>query len=472
MLRTLFFIVKLAVVVLVAVWLANRPGDVVLQWFGYRIETSVGILLLVALLIGVVIALLYRWWGLLRSAPRKIGKVHQESRARRGYKALTQGMVAVAAGDAEEAQRWARKADGLLDQPPLTMLLSAQAAQLDGDDKAAKRYFEAMLERDETRFLGLRGLLMQALRDKDDTAALNYARQAYALRPKTPWVLDMLFDLSERNGDLIAAEQALREATRLKQLPPADSSRKRALLLVEQAQAAAGNGDRDAALRLAKQAHKLSADLVPATLLQAELMIDAGRGRDAARLLEKAWPAKPHPDLAAAYRRARSQAGERDSIEMLKAVERLVAAVPSHTESRLALAEAALDAKLWGEARRYLADAAGTDGVLPSERICRLMAGLEEAEHGDGARARDWWLKAAEAQPDPAWVCSACGAVAERWTARCGACNAFDTLDWTTPPRVAGPLVTLEEEPVAPALPKVVEETPGKTAEAVPAPPQ
>ena len=32
------------------------------------------------------------------------------------------------------------------------MLLSAQAAQLAGDDKAAERFFTAMLERRETRF--------------------------------------------------------------------------------------------------------------------------------------------------------------------------------------------------------------------------------------------------------------------------------------------------------------------------------
>ena len=63
MLRALLFIVKLAVLVLVAVWLANRPGDVVLEWFGYRVETSVGILLLAALLVGVAAG------GVLRDHP-------------------------------------------------------------------------------------------------------------------------------------------------------------------------------------------------------------------------------------------------------------------------------------------------------------------------------------------------------------------------------------------------------------------
>ena len=481
MLRSWVFIIKLAILVLIAIWLANWEGRasfdlpgygldlwfVQFSWPSYRIDLPVGLLLLPVILIW-MLAVLYVWvTRAVRRAPKSVGEAVDRRRQKRGYQALTQGMVAVAAGDADEAQRWARKADGLLNEPPLTMLLSAQAAQLGGDERAAKRYFEAMLERDEMRFLGLRGLLMQAVREGDDKAALDFARQAYALRPKTPWVLDMLFDLSERSGDLEAADQALREAARYKQLPAATAERKRAVLLTERALAARATGDREAALKLAREAHKLSPALVPAGQLTAELLVENGRAREAARLLEKCWPMQPHPALVAVYRRSLSERGQAGDggIAMLQGLERLVAAAPTHLESRLALAEAALEAKLWGEARRYLTDAAktadgpgasgpgtlgpgtlgpGTHAGGPSERICRLMARLEEAEHGDGLRARDWWLKAGEAAPDPAWVCGECGAVAVRWAARCGACHAFDSLSWTPPPRVEGPLVTLQ----------------------------
>jgi len=83
-------------------------------------------------------------------------------------------------GDAEEAQKFARKADVLLAEPPLTLLLSAQAAQLNGDDQAAQRYFMAMIERKETEFLGLRGLIMHALRGGDEATALTLIERAKA----------------------------------------------------------------------------------------------------------------------------------------------------------------------------------------------------------------------------------------------------------------------------------------------------
>ncbi|MFQ6018606.1 MAG: heme biosynthesis protein HemY [Kiloniellaceae bacterium] len=459
MARVLWFCLKLVALVAVAVLLADLPGEVsvelpgyridviffALEWPGYRLDTSVGMLALGLGLVAAAAALGYRFWRFLIRAPGDIGRAVQAGRRRRGYKALTQGMVAVAAGEAEEAARWAKKAGALLDEPPLTMLLSAQAAQLTGDEAAARRYFTSMLDSEETRFLGLRGLLRQALRDGDDKAALGYVRRAHALRPRTPWVLTALFDLSERRGDFKTAERAVKEAARIKALSAGEANRRRAVLLLERAMAAHGGGDR-AALKAAREALRLAPDLVPGALFLAERLVAAGQGAKAAKVLEKTWGLAPHPELARLYLAARPAD---DGIERLQRLGRLTAAEPEHPESHRTLPRAAFEARLWGEARRHLKAAAAADGLdgAPSESICRLMAELEEAEHGDAGAARAWLVRAAEAPADPGWVCGACGAVADAWSPRCGACAAFDALAWRRPPRVAG----LETRPEAPA---------------------
>jgi len=445
MLRTLLFIVQLTVVVLVAVWLANWGGSVDiavpavdqdlgfarLAWESHEIHTTIGLLLLAAIVFGVAMVVLYRLWFSLRRAPGQLGSMVESNRQKRGYRALTQGMVAVAAGEVDEARKWARKADELLNEPPLTRLLAAQAAQLDGDEAAAKRYFTQMLQREDTRFLGLRGLLTQALREGDEAAARGFVRQAYAMRPKTPWVLSTLFDLTEKAGELEAADKALKEAARLKVRPVETARRQRSVLLVERAQAARTAGDLTAALGFVREARKLEPGLVPATVLQAELQIAHGRRRDAARLLERAWQLSPHPELVTAYRATQTS---NDPIERFKGLGKLTAGRPADRESALALGEAALEASLWGEARRHLGHAAEP---APDERMCRLMARLVDAEHGDMAKAREWLLKASDAPAAPSWVCSGCGTAAGHWTARCEACAAFDGLAWRTPPRVA-----------------------------------
>ena len=87
-------------------------------------------------------------------------------------------------------------------------------------------------------------------------------------------------------------------------------------------------------------------------------------------------------------------------------------------------------AKLLGEARNHLSKALAQ---RPSDRVYRLLAELAEAEHGDIAAARDWLAKAANAEPDPIWICKECGTLSKSWRSNCGHCGAFDSMEWKIP---------------------------------------
>ena len=410
-------------------WLADQSGRVSIDWLGYRIDTYIGLLVAASVLVGVLAAVLYRLWRFLAGAPAIIARRRREGRRLKGYRALTQGMVAVAAGDAEEARRQARRADLLLNEPPLTMLLSAQAAQLSGDEAAAERYFTAMLERPETAFLGLRGLIVQATRKGEVARALELARRARALRPRSGWVLTTLHDLEVRAGDWPAAAETARLAVRANAMAAKAGERNRAIARYEQSMAAETAGQGDAALEHAREAVKLDPGLVPAVVQAARLLAAAGRRRRARRVLEAAWAMAPHPELARAYLALDHEVA---ALARLMRLQKLIARRPDDAESRLALAEAALAARLWGEARRSLEALGAANGAAHSARACRLWAALEEAERGDGAAARAWLARAAGAL-DPAWVCDHCGAAYAAWAPLCGRCGAYDAMVWKSP---------------------------------------
>ncbi|WP_299400281.1 heme biosynthesis protein HemY [Pelagibius sp.] len=432
--RVIVFVALAALAVLAAFWLAEHPGRVSIEWLGYQMEPPIGMLVLAGVLLSVAVIILYRIITLILGTPGTIGRALSASRRRRGFRALSQGMVAVAAGDAQEAARWSRKADSLLEDPPLTLLLSAQAAQLNGDELAAEKYFNAMLEKPETRFLGLRGLLMQALRKGDDQRALGYVREAHAMRPKTPWVVTNLFELSERTGDYDGAAAALKQAAKIKALAKPEADHKGAVITLAKAEKALAEGRRDEALSLSRTAQKADAALLAAAVLHARLAVDSERFREAAKVVERIWARSPSAELAALYRKAAPAA---KPLEQVKRFTKLAALNPNHRESHLALAEANLDAGLWGEARRHLGILVTLEGEDPARaHVCRLMARLEESEHGDIAAARAWLERAGEAPRDPAWVCTTCGAVAARWSVDCGACGSFDSLAWGAPRRV------------------------------------
>jgi HemY protein len=364
-------------------------------------------------------------------------------------------MVAVAAGDADEAQRLARRADALLAEPPLTLLLSAQAAQLKGDEQAAARYFSAMLDRAETEFLGLRGLIMQALRRQDEATALTLTERAKALRPKTPWVVSSLFELQARAGKWAAADETLADAAKRKTLAAPVSRQHRAILHLEQSREAAAAGRPGDALKLAAKAHTLDPGFAPAAVHYAGLLRIGGKLRHARKVIEAAWRAAPHPSLAASYEEIHA---DETPLARVKLFERLAALNPAHAESSLALAAAAFKAKLWGEARRHLhlagANSANATATMPSPRVCKLMADLEEAEHDDHPAARSWLTRAATTPTaDPAYQCRVCGAEHAEWSALCPCCRSFGSLAWRVPGPVATPHAAGPASDLAPALP-------------------
>ena len=466
--RTRLALAVIVALVAATVFFADHPGHVVIVWRGWQIGTSLGVLIAAAALVALVIAGVLRLLRLVAGSPRALLRRRRERRRRAGYKALTRGMVAVAAGDAQEARRYARRAEALLDEPPLTLLLSAQAAQLGGDELAAKKFFTAMLDRRETEFLGLRGLLNQALRDGDRNTARGLAERAVAVRPHTGWATLTLFELEVRERRWKAARAAL-DAVEKGRFIAADRARHhRGVILYELCREMNAGGERRAALDLAGQARSLAPDLAPPAAMQARLLLAEGDMRRARRVLERAWRSAPHPELAQVYGEL---GGDEAPMARLRRFERLAGHNPSARESHLIVAEAALAAELWGEARRHLENALAaplppvvapplpatsappsTPPVAPSadrpagaaRRLCLLMARLEEAEHGDLKRMREWLDRAVDAPPDPGYVCTACGGEAGEWDALCPRCGAFDRLEWRTlaanrggPPAVA-----------------------------------
>jgi HemY protein len=434
--RWIFFLAVLCIAVVGVVWVVQHPGDVTLQWQGWRLDTSVGVLAIAVLLFAGLTAMLYRFWRFLIHVPAEISMALRNRRQRKGYTALSSGMVAVAAGDATEARRQARRAEALLSSSaPLTRLLSAQSAQLEGDEKAAERFFNEMLEDPETKFLGLRGLLTQAVKAGKRERALELARQAYRLQPKSEWVASTLFELQSANGSWLNASSTNDDMARKRLIERPDADRRRAVIAFELSKEADAVGDTDKALKELKTACDLAPDLIPACVALMRRYIAANQHRKAVSLAEKIWARTPHPDLLEPYLEAKKAP---DGIARVKAAEKLATINPQHAESHIALARTALDAALWGEARKHLKEAGAGEGLEPAARICRMMAELEERENSDLAKAREWLVRAATAPVDPKWVCTACGNAVNEWSAHCGNCHTFDSLHWATPPHISG----------------------------------
>ena len=422
MIRVALFLVLIVAFALGAVWLADRPGDVVITWQGRHIETSVMVATVAIVMLMCVAVFLWSLWRLLTRAPARATMALAERRRRRGFNAISRGLVAIGAGDARAAHRFAAEALRNTPGEPLALLLTAQTAQLNGDRRAAEAAFRAMAARPDTRLLALHGLYVEARRRHDPAAARQFAEEAAQAAPALPWAGVAVLEFRCAAADWEGALECL-EANRTSGLLDKVAHRRlRAVLLTARAMAAQEH-DRDRAKTLAIEAARLAPDLVPAAVLAGRLLAETGEPRKAGKIIETAWRTNPHPDLADVYAHVRISDSARDR---LKRIQSLVRQPEGHVEGALALARAALDARELGVAQTALAPLIAS----PTQRVAMLMAELEELI-GDAGRAREWMGRALHARHDPAWTAD--GFVSERWMPVSPVTGRLDAFQWKVP---------------------------------------
>lgn len=443
MIRIVLYLLLVIALGLGAAWLADRPGQVILTWQGWRVSTSVTVALAAFMS---VIALSILIWSLVRfflHAPGNVSMFFRERRRARGWRAISRGMIAVGSGNLQLARKSARDAQKILGHEPLALLLAAQAAQLDGDSDRAEAEFRAMLEQPETRLLGLRGLYVEARRRNDPLAARQAAQEAATSDARVLWASEALLEFQCLAGDWEGALGTVEREAGAKTIDKVLAKRRRAVLYTARAMTLEPS-DEFAAHNVAREAVKLAPALVPAAALAGRLEARRGSLRKATRIVEKAWLAQPHPELAEAWLALREQ----DSApERLKRLKTLAKKTPGDPEAALAVARAALEAHDFLSAREALAPHLSD----PTQAMCLTMAEIEQSEHGDHGKAREWTARAFRARRDPAWVAD--GFVSERWLPASPATGRLDAFEWRAPPITpAGPILEhVAEQGFAPA---------------------
>lgn len=432
LIKIVLFLAAIAALALGASWLMETDGGI--RVTVADVEVTLGPLqaVIAAMLLLAAVWLLLKLIGLaiatfhfLNGDETAISRYFDRNRERRGFAALTEGIMAVAAGDGRLAMAKATKAERYLDRPELTSLIYAQAAELSGDGQKAEAAYRRLLADERTRFVGIRGLLKQKLAAGDTDTALVLARHAFTLKPAHEEVQDILLALQAQGHDWAGARETLGQKLRLGTLPRDVHRRRDAVLALSEAKEVFRAGTSVEAREAAIEANRLSPDLIPAAVLAARELALEGRQKQAARVLRKAWESRPHPDLAAAFAALEPEESPEARLKRFEALTRLH---PEDPETQMLLAELHIAAGDFPAARRAVAALAERD---PTQRVLALMAAIERGEGADDAAVRGWLTRAVTAPRGPQWVCGACGHVHADWAPVCSNCGGFDTLDWT-----------------------------------------
>jgi HemY protein len=425
MIRALIYLLLLAALAVGFAWFAENPGQLTINWPGYRIDITL-FWFTVAILVTVgFLFFLVNFIGRIITGPRRLRRHLKNRRRRRGYAALRRGIFAVGAGDEATAARYAIEARRAMSSEPMTTLLQAQSAQLSGDHRTAQRLFEAMSENPESRLLGLRGLFLEASREGHQEPARQYAARAMALNPALPWPVHALFNMQCGARDWRGALETLAIARNHRHIDRKTHDRRKAVLLTAQAQDLEQSETARAA-DLALEAHRIAPDFVPAAVIAGRILASQGSTQKAGRVLARTWQYAPHPDLALNYAYSRPGDSPHDRLDRIRS---LIVMTPDHPEARIAWATAAVDARDWDQAREALEPLLSKN---PTTRICALMARIEGGDKRDAGRVREWLARAVRAPRDAIWIAD--GVMSREWQPISPVTGTLDAFEWRVPP--------------------------------------
>ena len=466
--RLVWLILLVLVAGALASWLASQPGMLQLEWLGYQLEMRTSLAVALVVVLGLIVIFADRLLRGLLDLPGLLGRNLARRRAAQGHRALALGMIAVSAGEPAEARRQASRAQRLLSAPQLTDLLSAQAANLSGDHRAAGRYFTSLTGNADTAFLGHIGLARLALEDDRSDDALAEAQKALSLRPKSALAARQVMVLQAERGNWDAAlpalnVMALNVPTPQMKTPNTKAPNTKAGADDEDAQVIArhraalnfllaregvpesmgadstgggfmetgSSGPVHSSTAHSSTVNQLQTALAawpafwPAAILLADIHLAAAAPRKAVKSLEVAFRAMPHVAIATRLQTAWNSNEGETVARLLKLV---AASGDTAHEARSVVAAVALAHGLTGEAGRLIGEIPDAERDAATWRLAAQLA--ESGDNPDPAAANKALRMAGEAPRPRRWQCTSCQQLHDRWQAHCAGCAGFATLDW------------------------------------------
>jgi HemY protein len=425
MTKLFIFLFTITIFSLAAMWFIENDGSIVVEWLGYKIQTSVAFAVLASVIIFVILTTILQFLLWLKNAPNAYKKSLIHKKRDHGLTALAAGFAAIAAGDTKQAGKQTKKAINCLGPEPITRLLEAQTAQLEGDMEQAKVHYTAMLESKETEIIAIKGLLLQAENDGDLKKAIFLAEKAVTLQPDSDWANKILLRLYKITKRWQQAEVVLSKAVKLKVIDKKSAQRTLALMSLAQCNQYLDNEDYELALKAAKKSYEILPSEVAIAVTYARLLDNADNKAKAIKILETSWKSEPHPNIIELYINIHHS----ESFEkLIKKLEKLMDIQKNFADGHIAIAKVAMLANNPIKARNHLKMALL---IKETKVICKLMAEVEEMEGSSREIVKQWLQRAEISNVDSTWACNICGKATEIWTINCSNCQSFDSLKWT-----------------------------------------
>ncbi|MCC3861868.1 tetratricopeptide repeat protein [Pseudemcibacter aquimaris] len=420
---TIFTVIGISLA-LVAAWIAANPGDVLISWQGWEIRFSVAVS--VMLLVLYTAALLFtlkilKWMNisaLLGSPKRMVAK-----RAK-ADKMMDQAWGAYALDDYDNAIKHALRAKGAIGENTEILRFLASATEKLGKDK--NPYFEKLALSEENQIWTGKIKLEKLIKNKNWPAATSLITTLREQAPKNAWLLEQYIYASARTGNWQETLDAIKVAEKQKGvISPATLKNIKAATEYALALEKKAGGKKQECASLLKSALKLDPAFSPAALALAKLHLEQNDPNAAEKVIRNIWKKAPNDELAEMLLELYPQESNSEAYRRIK---KIADSAPEFVESAHIMAEAAINAEQWPDAKTALNKIIGGPDEAPKTYL--LLAKLEEKQKGPGEAAENYKNKSAKLSHKNQWVCTHCDTKHNHYTPLCTSCGEFNNIIW------------------------------------------
>lgn len=424
MIRLTAYIILALLIALSAAWLSSNPGQVLMTWQGWEVRFSLAMMVLLAVTYTLIIFMVI--WALKKlnifayfTNPKRLA-----AKREKGEKDLSEAWSAYALEDYKQASKLGLRAQSSLGKSGSVLRLLASSTQKTEEDK--NPYLEQLRTADASSGWVLKQELDHLIEQKSWSNAKQFIEKILVKHSKNKRLLVLNFELSAKQGKWQEAKTALLAAIKEKSfITPAEQKHYGSVIDYCLSLEEKAAGHKVESLALLKSALKNDAAFAPAALSAARLYLEQDDKKSAEKILSSIWKLSPNDELADMLLELYPLESSGETHRRIKKIAQLA---PHYPESQHLLAEAAINAEQWPDARGALNAVINADAA--SQKTYQMLALLERKQKNDHDASDKLLQKAATAKTDNLWLCSACRHSATHYSPLCHNCGEFNQISW------------------------------------------
>ena len=430
MIKLFFIFIQLAILVVIGSLVIAYSFPVSVTFDEIILFTSTSFLIFSVILIIFFVILVLRIGFFFKYRIFKFGLNRQKNNYEKGYHAFTQGMIALANKDYKKAIQENKKVSYYIKDKSLNLLLKSETLKIEKKFVELEKVYEEMLRNENTKILGLKGLMKQNLYAQDYHHAFIYGEKLFNLNHQIEEIYDTLVKIISKTNNWHKLIQINEKAFKFRLIDKETYSVNKSIALYEISIIKRQSALKDS-INLIEKALKLRQYFPPYVCHYVELLIEDNNLSKAKKYLYQSWRHFPHPD----YRSLIKLLSKKMKVSYFQLADYITSNTISLPQSKILIAESLIDKQKWIEAKNQLSSLLEHK---PSKEVCLLMSIIEAGETNDPQKINAWVSRSNYGEPHNVWICCFSNISEEKW-ASVSKGGYFNSLVWQKPASLTEP---------------------------------